>query len=733
MDILINENKWNILYNKIKNGEYDPNKQLIGGYTVVHIGVVRNQLDFITEMLSSNYKNLFTKADGEGNTAVHLATKFKNIDIFKLIVRKIPETINMLNNLHHTPIWYLINEPDVLLWITQNVPTAIFEIVDYKNNSFIEKVIKLVESPNDKYFKLLDKIINKEIYQLPDSEPILIFASKQGIIELVKMFLDKGIDVNQKNKYQETALNHALYFKHNDIVKLLITHGADVNHRGVDGKNNPIGYCIKTQNYEMIEYLLQNNYNPNNQDMMLYTDMHHILIKQDIPLELVFKMIYYSDMNIQNINGDTPLHLLLKLFNWEDFDKVLCVKKLDIYIKNRDSKTPLSFVPKKQLQSFYQLVTISYLYQLQEISVPDKLTNQLDKRCNSKSSTIQEQCERLIKSHIIKDKCSIPELRDDLIYELKMIKNKQHYVNYGKFNADYTNSIIYSVCLMEKYPQLCFPFQYYDQTINATDNNNRCFINYNEPYGYLILDVMDIFYYTLYELSPAIIIWRNRWINYFHPRLKLNLLKLLLSPKVRFIYLKLTLAVSTSIVHANGILYDKQTKILERFEPYGTLHIYDGDLLNQKILDIFQQLVPEKIQFITPNDYLQDIGFQTVSNDSALHVKKLGDPEGYCLAWTLWYLEIRMLNPDIHPKILIKKVFDKIINQKNKSNDELSFINFIRDYSHNLDSMKNDFLKKQKIKSNDYYSMIYTQDQREKIAIGLVNSMTKIINQRIGF
>jgi ankyrin repeat protein len=284
MDILINENKWNILYNKIKNGEYDPNKQLIGGYTVVHIGVVRNQLDFITEMLSSNYKNLFTKADGEGNTAVHLATKFKNIDIFKLIVRKIPETINMLNNLHHTPIWYLINEPDVLLWITQNVPTAIFEIVDYKNNSFIEKVIKLVESPNDKYFKLLDKIINKEIYQLPDSEPILIFASKQGIIELVKMFLDKGIDVNQKNKYQETALNHALYFKHNDIVKLLITHGADVNHRGVDGKNNPIGYCIKTQNYEMIEYLLQNNYNPNNQDMMLYTDMHHILIKQDIPL-----------------------------------------------------------------------------------------------------------------------------------------------------------------------------------------------------------------------------------------------------------------------------------------------------------------------------------------------------------------------------------------------------------------------------------------------------------------
>jgi hypothetical protein len=444
-------------------------------------------------------------------------------------------------------------------------------------------------------------------------------------------------------------------------------------------------------------------------------------------------MIYYSDMNIQNINGDTPLHLLLKLFNWEDFDKVLCVKKLDIYIKNRDSKTPLSFVPKKQLQSFYQLVTISYLYQLQEISVPDKLTNQLDKRCNSKSSTIQEQCERLIKSHIIKDKCSIPELRDDLIYELKMIKNKQHYVNYGKFNADYTNSIIYSVCLMEKYPQLCFPFQYYDQTINATDNNNRCFINYNEPYGYLILDVMDIFYYTLYELSPAIIIWRNRWINYFHPRLKLNLLKLLLSPKVRFIYLKLTLAVSTSIVHANGILYDKQTKILERFEPYGTLHIYDGDLLNQKILDIFQQLVPEKIQFITPNDYLQDIGFQTVSNDSALHVKKLGDPEGYCLAWTLWYLEIRMLNPDIHPKILIKKVFDKIINQKNKSNDELSFINFIRDYSHNLDSMKNDFLKKQKIKSNDYYSMIYTQDQREKIAIGLVNSMTKIINQRIGF
>jgi len=42
--------------------------------------------------------------------------------------------------------------------------------------------------------------------------------------------IDKGADVNAKNKYNETPLHFAVYVKENkEIVKLLIDKGVDVN------------------------------------------------------------------------------------------------------------------------------------------------------------------------------------------------------------------------------------------------------------------------------------------------------------------------------------------------------------------------------------------------------------------------------------------------------------------------------------------------------------------------
>ena len=49
--------------------------------------------------------------------------------------------------------------------------------------------------------------------------------------------------------------------------------------------------------------------------------------------------------------------------------------------------------------------------------------------------------------------------------------------------------------------------------------------------------------------------------------------------------------------------------------------------------------------------------FQILSNDDSNYTKKLGDPIGYCLAWTLWYLEQRIGNPDINLDNLLKTIY----------------------------------------------------------------------------
>ena len=71
------------------------------------------------------------------------------------------------------------------------------------------------------------------------------------------------------------------------------------------------------------------------------------------------------------------------------------------------------------------------------------------------------------------------------------------------------------------------------------------------------------------------------------------------------------------------------------------------------------------IKIILPKDYLYDTGFQNISNDS-LNIR-LGDPGGFCLAWSLWFLELKLNNPDEDNHLLVKNAFDNIKLDYNKN------------------------------------------------------------------
>jgi ankyrin repeat protein len=52
-----------------------------------------------------------------------------------------------------------------------------------------------------------------------------MWASQLGNKEVVKLLIQKGADVNAKNKYGETALRLAFYYGHKEIVELLKSYG----------------------------------------------------------------------------------------------------------------------------------------------------------------------------------------------------------------------------------------------------------------------------------------------------------------------------------------------------------------------------------------------------------------------------------------------------------------------------------------------------------------------------
>jgi hypothetical protein len=95
------------------------------------------------------------------------------------------------------------------------------------------------------------------------------------------------------------------------------------------------------------------------------------------------------------------------------------------------------------------------------------------------------------------------------------------------------------------------------------------------------------------------------------------------------------------------LVYDKVTNILERFEPYGLIPYLDGDNLNTFIEQIGKNYINSNIKYIKPIDMDNIVGPQVISNDSNYNIKKSGDPNGYCLAWTFWFFETRNKNPNI--------------------------------------------------------------------------------------
>jgi uncharacterized protein len=74
----------------------------------------------------------------------------------------------------------------------------------------------------------------------PDGETVLMSAARSGSVESVRMLLDRGADVNARERYKgQTALMWAAAERHAPIVKLLLERGADWKIRGFDRDTKP--------------------------------------------------------------------------------------------------------------------------------------------------------------------------------------------------------------------------------------------------------------------------------------------------------------------------------------------------------------------------------------------------------------------------------------------------------------------------------------------------------------
>ena len=69
-------------------------------------------------------------------------------------------------------------------------------------------------------------------------EKFLFIWSLHGHLDVVKLLIVRGANVNQESYDGQTTLSYASHLGHADVVKLLLENGADVNKADKDQINS---------------------------------------------------------------------------------------------------------------------------------------------------------------------------------------------------------------------------------------------------------------------------------------------------------------------------------------------------------------------------------------------------------------------------------------------------------------------------------------------------------------
>lgn len=181
------------------------------------------------------------------------------------------------------------------------------------------------------------------------NQTVLIVAVEKGHISIVKTLLDKDADVNTKDFWGNTALIEAAVKGHTDIVKLLLAKGADINAKNLNGKS-ALMEAIAKGHTEIVELLKKAGGNKHNtlakikdinSDLFLAATEGRIVTVETI-------LDKGAEVNAKNSKGRTAL-MLAALNSHKDTVEILLNKGADVNIKNNEGMTALMYAAKKGL------------------------------------------------------------------------------------------------------------------------------------------------------------------------------------------------------------------------------------------------------------------------------------------------------------------------------------------------------------------------------------------------
>jgi ankyrin repeat protein len=138
----------------------------------------------------------------------------------------------------------------------------------------------------------------------------VLAACQSGEAHIVSLLLDDGVPVEGIKvwEYSVSPLHHASRRNKENVARLLIKRGADVNARNRDGQG-PLYEAVYHGHHQMVRLLLDNGANINQADNHGETVLHYAAAPVEEDLEMVELLLKSgADPNARTKYGSTPLN-----------------------------------------------------------------------------------------------------------------------------------------------------------------------------------------------------------------------------------------------------------------------------------------------------------------------------------------------------------------------------------------------------------------------------------------
>lgn len=287
----------------------------------------------------------------------------------------------------------------------------------------------------------------------------------------------------------------------------------------------------------------------------------------------------------------------------------------------------------------------------------------------------------------------------------KRTKKKSHKLgrkSYKSTRTFWTGSmpdvVFASIYLMTKHKNICFPYNpsraldYEDIMVMFSYKNESSVKKLMEKVvEKRVSQYTNSNYYEYYEKNNNIDLLKNvssqirKEYKFSFPGGKTVFLKMLKSCKKRYIMLPLYFEWIDG-AHANIILIDLEKRTAERFEPYGKLPLFFfivSDIFDNMMLTFLRKHLGGDMKYIKPLTFCPERSLQTLNEDYG--TEYYGDPDGFCAAWTTWFIDMRLENPNMDRAKLISKSLSRIKKEDLKR--------YIRRYAVVLDAHRIEMLK----------------------------------------